>query len=110
MTQTDKEQQLLHARLNLETSQIAWSELLRYFAGGHVVVVNNELDLVDVAARFTVDDKAMVEQWINEGRIQRATDEQARVWLEADAMLWAVVTRPWILVQEKKPEPAATVH
>ena len=110
MQTTDKEQQLLHAKLNMETSQIAWSELLRYFAGGHVIFVSNDLDLVDVAARFTIDDKSAVEQWLNENRIARATDDQARDWLATDAMLWAVVARPWILVQEKKPEPASTVH
>ncbi len=98
----DQEQKLLHAKLNMETSQIAWSELLRYFAGGLVIVVSNELDLVDVAARFSIDDKMMVEQWLNAGKIAKATDEQATTWLEADSLLWAVVARPWVLVQENK--------
>lgn len=99
----DQEQKLLHAKLNTETSQIAWSELLRYFAGGLVIVVSNDLDLVDVAARFSIDDKATVEQWLNESKLAKATDEQATAWLEADALLWAVVARPWVLVQENKP-------
>lgn len=106
----EQERQLLHTKLNLETSQIAWEELSRYFAGGHVVVVSNELDLVDVAARVSIDDKASVEQWINEGRVVRATDDHARVWHESNPLLWTVVARPWVLVQEKKPKPGATVH
>lgn len=106
----EQERQLLHAKLNLETSQIAWEELQRFFAGGHVVVVGNGLDLVDVAARVSIDDKASVEQWINEGHIVRATDEHARVWAETNPLLWTVVARPWVLVQEKKAEPTATVH
>ena len=100
--QPNKEQQLLHAKLNTETSQIAWSELLRYFAGGLVIVVNSELDLVDVAARFAIDDKTTVEQWLNQGKLARASDEQATAWLEVDVLLWAVVARPWVLVQENK--------
>lgn len=103
MTTPQQEQQLLHAKLNMETSQIAWSELLRYFAGGHVIVVSNDLDLVDVAARFSVDDTAAVQQWLSDGKIARANDEQARAWLEPDTMLWTVVARPWVLVQESKP-------
>ena len=103
MTTPDQEQQLVHAKLNMETSQIGWQELLRYFAGGLVIVVADDLDLVDVAARFTIDDKAAVEQWLNEGRIAKVTDAQAAAWLEADALLWTVVARPWVLVQEKKP-------
>ncbi len=98
-----QEKKLLHAKLNTETSQIAWSELLRYFAGGLVIVVSNDLDLVDVAARFSIDDKATVEQWLNQGKLAKATDEQATTWLGADTLLWAVVARPWVLVQENKP-------
>jgi hypothetical protein len=103
MIKPEQEQQLLHAKLNMETAQMPWSELLRYFAGGHVIVVSGDLDLVEVAARFTVDDTAAVAQWLNEGRIARTSDGQARAWLEADALLWTVVARPWVLVQESKP-------
>lgn len=102
-TETAQEQKLLHAKLNTETSQIAWSELLRFFAGGLVIVVHSDLDLIDVAARFSIDDKATVEQWLNEAKLVKATDEQATTWLDADSLLWAVVARPWVLVQENKP-------
>lgn len=106
MNKSDQEQQLLHAKLNTETSQIAWSELLRYFAGGLVIVVNNDLDLVDVAARFSIDDKTTVEQWLNQDKLAKVSDEQAKTWLDADALLWAIVARPWVLVQDKKPVSA----
>jgi len=102
MSGLNEEQQLLHAKLNMETSQIAWQELLRYFAGGLVIVVADELDLVEVAARFTIDDKAAVEQWLHAGQIAKVSDAQASIWLEADTLLWTVVARPWVLVQEKK--------
>jgi hypothetical protein len=98
----DQEQQLLHAKLNMETSQIAWQELLRYFAGGFVIVVGDGLDLVEVAARFAIDDRAAVAQWLDQGRIAKVDDERAKAWLDADALLWAVVARPWVLVQENK--------
>lgn len=102
MANPDQEQQLLHAKLNTETSQIAWQELPRYFAGGFVIVVDDSLDLVEVAARFAIDDKALVAQWLDDGKISKVDDAQAAAWLEADALLWAVVTRPWVLVQENK--------
>ena len=102
MSKPNEEQQLLHAELNLETSQIAWQELLRFFAGGVVILVADELDLVDVAARFAIDDKAAVEHWLNQGQIAKVTDAQASIWLDNDAVLWSVVARPWVLVQEKK--------
>lgn len=103
MSAPNEEQQLLHAKLNMETSQIAWQELLRYFAGGLVIAVDNALDLVEVAARFTIDDTTQVEQWLSEEKIAKVTDAQASAWLEADTLLWTVVARPWVLVQEEKP-------
>jgi hypothetical protein len=103
MTQSSKQDELLRAKLNLETSRMAWKELLRYFAAGMVIAVSHELDLVDVAARIANDDKASVEQWMLENRVAKVSDEQASAWLEADIALWTVVVKPWILVQPPKP-------
>ncbi len=93
------EEQLSYAKLNCETAQIAWKELERFFASGHVIHVDGDLDLVEVAARVAADDTATVNQWMNEQRITKVTDEQAQSWIETDVQVWAVVVRPWILVQ-----------
>lgn len=90
----------LHTRLNLETAQMPWTELQRYFAGGNVIVVSDTLDLIDVAASVASDDKDAVAAWLADQRLAKVTDEQAKAWLESDAMLWAVVVKPWILVQQ----------
>lgn len=87
------------AKLNLETSRIAWKELLRFFAGGTVIAVAPGLDLVEVAYQIARDNKAQIEQWMAERNVAPVSDEQARVWLEADAVLWATVVKPWVLVQ-----------
>ncbi|MBS0308310.1 MAG: DUF2288 domain-containing protein [Proteobacteria bacterium] len=89
----------LRARLNGETARFAWKELQRFFAAGAVIAVAEGMDLVDVAVQIASDNKAAVAQWMQAGQIGRVNDEQARVWLEADAALWTVVVKPWILVQ-----------
>jgi hypothetical protein len=33
------------------------------------------------------------------GKFGKVSDEQAGVWFERDALLWAVVISPWVLVQ-----------
>lgn len=86
-------------RVNLETAPIAWKELLRFFAGGLVIAVSPQLDLVDVALQMSQDNKTQMEQWLDEGKVVKVSDELAKEWLEADTMLWAVVVKPWILVQ-----------
>ena len=42
-------------KVNLETSKIAWQELQRFFASGAAVFVAAELDLVEVAYQFSID-------------------------------------------------------
>ena len=93
----------LRLKVNRETARMHWHELLRYFASGLVVIVDNRLDLIDVAVAFTNDDKAAVEGWMHAQHIAKATDAQAAAWLEQDRQMWTVVVRPWILVQMEKP-------
>lgn len=90
---------LVREKVNLETSQIAWKELQRFFASGTAVYVAPGLDLVEVAYQFSMDNKALVEQWMQSGQLGLVSDRQAIDWLEADAQVWAVVVKPWILVQ-----------
>lgn len=87
------------AKVNLETSQIAWRELQRFFAAGLAISVAAELDLVEVAFQFSADNKTLVEQWLNAGLVAPVTDQQASDWYQNDSDVWAVVIRPWVLVQ-----------
>jgi hypothetical protein len=87
-------------KVNLETSKIAWKELQRFFASGAAVFVASPLDLVDVACQFSIDNKSQVAQWLQNNQIALVSDQQALDWLESDTDVWAVVVKPWILVQK----------
>ncbi len=91
------------AQLNMETAQIAWRELQRFFASGVAISVSADLDLVEVAYQISGDNAAQVSIWLNSGQIARVSDEQALAWHEADALVWAVVAKPYVLVQATKP-------
>ena len=98
----DQEPNLFREKMNLETSRIAWKELQRFFACGKAIVVSSELDLVDVADQVAKDNKVMVEQWMQEEKVGKVTDQQALEWFGADAVVWAIVVKPWVLVQDVK--------
>lgn len=100
MPELQHQDDILRARLNRETARIEWKELLRFFAAGTVIAVSEELDLVEVAIQISNDNKALIEQWMIDKRVDKVSDAQAKDWLETDATLWAVVVRPWILVQQ----------
>lgn len=85
-----------------ETSKIAWKELQYFFASGMAVYVSDELDLIEVASCLAEDNKVMVEKWMTEKQVMAVADEQARTWYDEDAMVWAVVIKPWVLVQPVK--------
>lgn len=99
---TDIETDAVKQQIVAETSKIAWKELQYFFASGMAIFVSEELDLVEVASCFTEDNKAMVEKWMQDELISPVANEQAQNWYDHDAMLWAVVIKPWVLVQPLK--------
>ena len=88
------------AELIRSTAKIKFSELQRFFAQGIMYVVAKEADLIDVATKMITDDKASIEELIENGVFKLAQNEQAREWLTDDSMLWCAVVAPYILVQE----------
>ncbi len=90
------------ARILAETGRIAWRDLQRFFAGGLALAVDPALDLVDVASAMARDDRAAVESWLQSGDLGQVSDAQALAWYEADAEVWSVVIKPWVLVQASR--------
>jgi hypothetical protein len=87
-------------KVNLETAKIHWKELQRFFAKGEAVWISSDLDLVEVGYQFSLDNKTMIQNWLENKQLALVADEQALRWFETDAELWAVVVKPWTLVQE----------
>jgi hypothetical protein len=94
--------ELEKAKVNLETAQIPWLELQRFFAAGLAIAVADDLDLVDVAYQFAADNEQQVENWLKSHRVMPVSDQQAMHWIDNDAEVWAVVVKPWVLVQEAR--------
>jgi hypothetical protein len=90
---------ILRANINNETSQITWHELQRFFAGGWLIYVSTDTNLLDVAVAFSLDDKDKVTTWLTSGDVAKVNDEQARQWHETDQMFWSTVVKPWVLIQ-----------
>ena len=100
----------LEERLNQETGVIAWSELVRHFARGVVIHVSAQLDLIEAATCLIEDNASLLAQWTEQGKIRRASDDDARDWTKREPEFWCVVTAPWVLVQEKNHATRQTVH
>ncbi len=102
MTDSDSEatdSDVLRANINNETSQINWSELQRFFAGGWLIYVSSETNLLDVAVAFSQDNKEDVSRWLTSGEVAKVSDEQAKQWHTEDTIFWSTVVKPWVLIQ-----------
>ena len=86
-------------KINRETSKVAWTELLPFFAKGMAIYVSHKMDLIKVAYELSEDNKEQFEAWMVEGLVANVSDEQASAWHESNVMVWAVVIKPWVLVQ-----------
>lgn len=94
---------LLRREFHSQIARIPWRELQTFYAHGDVVRVDAALDLVEVAVQLGLDNSGRFEQWIAAGQVGPVSDDEALAWYEADAHLWAVVARPWVLVQQREP-------
>ncbi len=102
MAEADESREDLLRREYLgQTARIPWRDLQTHYARGSVIAVAPELDLVEVAVQLGLDNTGQFQQWIDEGRVAAASDDQARRWHDDDRELWAVVAAPWVLVQER---------
>lgn len=99
MTNDTPDTEVLRANINNETSQIQWQELQRFFAGGWLIYVGSNTNLLDVAVAFSLDNKEEVSKWLTSGEIAKVTDEQAKRWHEGNSTFWANVVKPWVLIQ-----------
>jgi len=97
---------VLRANINNETSQINWNELQRFFAGGWLIYVSAQTNLLDVAVAFTRDDKETVSRWLTSEEVAKVTDEQAKQWHQENTAFWSTVVKPWVLIQPIGPAAA----
>ncbi len=97
LLQQDRDQ--FRAKINSETAKIPWRELQRFFAAGKLRLVAPGLDLVEVAYALQQDDTDAVQSWVENAELASVSDDQARQWHAQDAVLWAVVVKPWVLIQ-----------
>ena len=96
---SDSNNDTLKHLLNTETAKIRWTELQRFFASGTAIFVENTLDLVEISQHIAANNAPAIEALMNTQQIHKVTDQQAIHWFENNTELWAVVVKPWVLVQ-----------
>jgi hypothetical protein len=86
--------------LKKEVGVINWKELERFFASGKLIIINNDLDIIDVAYKFNIDDSDLISSWIESDKLGFVTDEQAKSWSKVNKEFTCIVVAPWVLIQK----------
>ncbi|AOE49883.1 DUF2288 domain-containing protein [Kangiella sediminilitoris] len=90
------------AKLNGETAVVAWKEIERFFAKGNMLLIDQELDLINVAADLSLDNAEEIKPLIDSEKIQRMPMEFVKENCKPETEFWTVVVAPYILSQLKK--------
>ncbi|NKC11257.1 MAG: DUF2288 family protein [Gammaproteobacteria bacterium] len=96
----DEDDELLRAKLVTETARIPWADLQRFFAAGKTIHIEANQDLIDIAFITAKDDGVRLQELMTANAVHPVAGDTARCWYEAKAEVWAVIVRPWVLVQE----------
>ncbi len=91
---------ITRGKLNLETAPMRWTALAPFFARGQLIAVTRPVSLLDAATAMAKDDQEQISRWLNDGDVAPVSDALAQRWQADDALLWTVVVRPFVLVQE----------
>jgi hypothetical protein len=90
----------LEQELCRETAKVNWADIEPFFANGSLITVDNSLDLIKVAVAITEDDSVNMQVWMADNLVLNTNDQMALNWQQSDSLLWVVVVKPWVLVQE----------
>jgi hypothetical protein len=98
---SNNEKKLLEAKLNSETAVAYWKELEVFFARGQLLLVDQSLDLIDIAIAIHLDDKLKIESLLTAGRLSQPSTDWVKLHCQPDTPFWAVVVAPFVVIQHK---------
>lgn len=94
----------LKKRLTEDVADVNWNDIKPHAQRDAVIIVNNSLNLLDVAVAIAQDDKVVVERWITEQLISKPSNEQLSNWNSNESQLFTtLIVQPFVLIQTITP-------
>ena len=84
-----------------EIEQADWSMLKDHYKRDALFLVDQSLDLCDVAVALAMDKKHFVEHWLSEKLIIRPSEDQAKDWEEKKFEKFTnfLIIQPYVIAQ-----------
>lgn len=91
----------LKERLERDVADISWQDLQPHAKRDALIVVEEKLDLPEVAAAIAEDNTASVREWIAARSISKPTAEQLTDWnTTPQKQFTALIVQPFVVIQE----------
>lgn len=90
----------LRERLEKDLGEVEWERLVPHLKRDVLIIVDESLDLVEVALGVSEDDSERVGQWVAAQKLVKPTKEQVEQWDEEPEKLFPVlIVKPFVLMQ-----------
>ena len=90
----------LRERLEKDLGEVEWEQLAPHLERDGLIVVDESLDLVEVAVSVSEDDSGRVSKWVAAKKLVKPTKEQVTRWSEESKKLFTVlIAKPFVLMQ-----------
>ena len=101
MTTASTDTDALRAQLGRSLGSVLASDLTAHLKRDGVIVVGANLSLIECAVAIARDDSARVAQWMKDGTVRRANEQERESWPSEQGRQWlAIVVQPFVLVQD----------
>jgi hypothetical protein len=91
----------LKEKLKKDVADISWKELQPHAKRDAIIVIQDELDLAEVAVAIAEDNTVLVQNWIGEQAIAKPSSQQLTEWNQApEKQFVALIVQPFVVVKE----------
>jgi hypothetical protein len=78
-----------------------WNNIKDGYNSSSIIILNNKLDIIEVATEMALDNEDKVDDWIEAKLITKPTDEQLEHWDDNIKLSFLNISiSPYLLVQE----------
>lgn len=89
-------------QLSEQLASVEWNLLIPHAQREAVIVVNEHLDLLDVAVAIAEDDSASVQAWIEQQLIHKPSFQDLSIWNnQPNKQFMTLIVQPFVIVQEQ---------
>ena len=91
----------LKETLAKDVADITWKDLLPHAKRDAIIVVQDDLELTEVAVAIAEDNTVSVQEWIGKQSIAKPTSEQLTAWNQnPQKQFLALIVQPFVVVKE----------